>query len=134
MIIYQSGQENISTNVLFKDETFWMTQKDMATLFSVQVPAINKHLKNIFTDQELSEDSVISKMEITANDGKIYSTNFYNLDAIIAVGYRVNSKEATQFRIWATKVLHDYIVKGFALNDDMLKNGTPFGQNYKLIK
>ena len=130
VIIYQSGQENISTNVLFKDETFWMTQKDMAALFSVQVPAINKHLKNIFTDQELSEDSVISKMEITANDGKIYSTNFYNLDAIIAVGYRVNSKEATQFRIWATKVLREYIVKGFALNDDMLKNGTPFGQNY----
>lgn len=130
VIIYQSGQENISTNVLFKDETFWMTQKDIATLFSVQVPAINKHLKNIFTDQELSEDSVISKMEITANDGKIYSTNFYNLDAIIAVGYRVNSKEATQFRIWATKVLREYIVKGFALNDDMLKNGTPFGQNY----
>ena len=130
VIIYQSGQENISTNVLFKDETFWMTQKDMATLFSVQVPAINKHLKNIFTDQELSEDSVISKMEITANDGKIYSTNFYNLDAIIAVGYRVNSKEATQFRIWATKVLREYIVKGFILNDDMLKNGTPFGQNY----
>ena len=107
-----------------------MTQKDMAALFSVQVPAINKHLKNIFTDQELSEDSVISKMEITANDGKIYSTNFYNLDAIIAVGYRVNSKEATQFRIWATKVLREYIVKGFSLNDDMLKNGTPFGQNY----
>ena len=130
VIIYQSGQENISTNVLFKDETFWMTQKDMATLFSVQVPAINKHLKNIFAEQELSEDSVISKMEITARDGKIYSTNFYNLDAIIAVGSRVNSKEATQFRIWATKVLREYIVKGFALNDDMLKNGTPFGQNY----
>ena len=130
VIIYQSGEENISTNVLFKDETFWMTQKDMAMLFSVQVPAINKHLKNIFAEQELSEDSVISKMEITASDGKIYSTNFYNLDAIIAVGYRVNSKEATQFRIWATKVLREYIVKGFALNDDMLKNGTPFGQNY----
>ena len=130
VIIYQSGEENISTNVLFKDETFWMTQKDMATLFSVQVPAINKHLKNIFAEQELSEYSVISKMEITARDGKIYSTNFYNLDAIIAVGYRVNSKEATQFRIWATKVLREYIVKGFALNDDMLKNGTPFGQNY----
>ncbi len=130
VIIYQSEQENISTNVLFKDETFWMTQKDMATLFSVQVPAINKHLKNIFAEQELSEDEVISKMEITARDGKIYSTNFYNLDAIIAVGYRVNSKEATQFRIWATKVLREYIVKGFSLNDDMLKNGTPFGQNY----
>ncbi len=130
VIIYQSGEENISTNVLFKDETFWMTQKDMATLFCVQVPAINKHLKNIFAEQELSEDSVISKMEITARDGKIYSTNFYNLDAIIAVGYRVNSKEATQFRIWATKVLREYIVKGFALNDDMLKNGTPFDQNY----
>lgn len=84
-------------------------------------------LKNFFTEQELSDDLVISKMEITDRDGKIYSANFYNLDTIIAVGYRVNSKEATQFRIWATKVLREYIIKDFALNDDMLENSTLFG-------
>ena len=133
VIIYQSGQENISTNVLFKDETFWMTQKDMATLFRVDVSTINYHLKEIFDSNELSEESTIGKFPIVRLEGtrKVTRTiTFYNLDAIIAVGYRVNSKEATQFRIWATKVLREYIVKGFALNDDMLKNGTPFGQNY----
>ena len=133
MIIYQSGQENISTNVLFKNETFWMTQKDMAALFYVDVSKINYHLKEIFDSNELSEESTIGKFPIVRLEGsrKVTRTiTFYNLDAIIAVGYRVNSKEATQFRIWATKVLREYIVKGFALNDDMLKNGTPFGQNY----
>ena len=131
--IYQSGEENISTNVLFKDETFWMTQKDMATLFRVDVSTINYHLKETFDSEELSEESTIGKFPIVRLEGtrKVTRTiTFYNLDAIIAVGYRVNSKEATQFRIWATKVLREYIVKGFALNDDMLKNGTPFGQNY----
>ena len=133
VIIYQSGQENISTNVLFKDETFWMTQKDMATLFRVDISTINYHLKETFDSEELSEESTIGKFPIVRLEGtrKVTRTiTFYNLDAIIAVGYRVNSKEATQFRIWATKVLREYIVKGFALNDDMLKNGTPFGQNY----
>ena len=133
VIIYQSGQENISTNVLFKDETFWMTQKDMATLFCVDISTINYHLKETFDSEELSEKSTIGKFPIVRLEGtrKVTRTiTFYNLDAIIAVGYRVNSKEATQFRIWATKVLREYIVKGFALNDDMLKNGTPFGQNY----
>ncbi len=133
VIIYQSGQENISTNVLFKDETFWMTQKDMATLFRVDVSTINYHLKETFDSEELSEESTIGKFPIVRLEGtrKVTRTiTFYNLDAIIAVGYRVNSKEATQFRIWATKVLREYIIKGFALNDDMLKNGTPFGQNY----
>ena len=133
VIIYQSGEENISTNVLFKDETFWMTQKDMATLFCVDISTINYHLKEIFDSEELSEESTIGKFPIVRLEGtrKVTRTiTFYNLDAIIAVGYRVNSKEATQFRIWATKVLREYIVKGFALNDDMLKNGTPFGQNY----
>ena len=133
VIIYQSGQENISTNVLFKDETFWMTQKDMATLFRVDVSTINYHLKETFDSEELLEESTIGKFPIVRLEGarKVTRTiTFYNLDAIIAVGYRVNSKEATQFRIWATKVLREYIVKGFALNDDMLKNGTPFGQNY----
>ena len=130
VIVYQAENESVSTNVLFKDETFWMTQKDMAKLFDVNVPAISKHLKNIFESGELDLLAVISKMETTAEDGKIYQTNFYNLDAIIAVGYRVNSKKATQFRIWATRVLREYIIKGFALDDVMLKNGRSFGQDY----
>lgn len=130
VIVYQAENESVSTNVLFKDETFWMTQKDMAKLFDVNVPAISKHLKNIFESGELDLLAVISKMETTAEDGKIYQTNFYNLDAIIAVGYRVNSKKATQFRIWATGVLREYIIKGFALDDNMLKNGRTFGQDY----
>ena len=130
VIVYQAENESVSTNVLFKDETFWMTQKDMAKLFDVNVPAISKHLKNIFESGELVISAVISKMETTAEDGKIYQTNFYNLDAIIAVGYRVNSKKATQFRIWATGVLREYIIKGFALDDVMLKNGRSFGKDY----
>ena len=130
VIVYQAENEAVSTNVLFKDETFWMTQKDMAKLFDVNIPAISKHLKNIFESGELVISAVISKMETTAEDGKIYQTNFYNLDAIIAVGYRVNSKKATQFRIWATGVLREYIIKGFALDDVMLKNGRSFGQDY----
>ena len=130
VIVYQAENESVSTNVLFKDETFWMTQKDMSKLFDVNVPAISKHLKNIFESGELALSAVISKMETTAEDGKIYQTNFYNLDAIIAVGYRVNSKKATQFRIWATGVLREYIIKGFALDDVMLKNGRSFGQDY----
>lgn len=130
VIVYQAENESVSTNVLFKDETFWMTQKDMAKLFDVNVPAISKHLKNIFESGELVISAVISKMETTAEDGKIYQTNFYNLDAIIAVGYRINSKKATQFRIWATGVLREYIIKGFALDDVMLKNGRSFGQDY----
>ena len=130
VIVYQAENESVSTNVLFKDETFWMTQKDMAKLFDVNIPAISKHLKNIFESGELVISAVISKMETTAEDGKIYQTNFYNLDAIIAVGYRVNSKKATQFRIWAIGVLREYIIKGFALDDVMLKNGRSFGQDY----
>ena len=102
----------------------------MAELFDVGVPAISKHLSNIFNENELVETAVISKMETTASDGKTYSTNFYNLDAIIAVGYRVNSKKATRFRQWAIAVLKEYITKGFVLNDDMLKNGKPFGKDY----
>lgn len=130
VIIYQSDNESIMTNVLFKDDTFWMSQKDIANLFNVGVPAISKHLNNIFRDGELNENSVISKMETTAADGKTYAVTFYNLDAIIAVGYRVNSKEATKFRIWATNTLKEYIIKGFVLNDDMLKNGRQFGKDY----
>lgn len=130
IIIYQTEDTNITTQVIFKDETFWMPQKEIANLFNVGVPAISKHLNNIFRDGELNENSVISKMETTASDGKTYAITFYNLDAIIAVGYRVNSKEATKFRIWATNTLKEYIVKGFVLNDDLLKNGRQFGKDY----
>ena len=129
-----SGKEFI--NVVFEDETFWLTQKAMAELFDVKVPAISKHLKNIFLDEELDETMVVSKMEITTPHGAIEGktqtneANFYNLDAIIAVGYRVNSKKATRFRQWATKTLKEYIQKGFVLNDEMMKNGRPFGRDY----
>jgi hypothetical protein len=108
----------------------WVTQKTMAQTFNVQVPAISKHLKNIFEEKKLDENSVISKMEITASDGKKYNTKFYNLDAIISVGYRVNSKEATQFRIWATNILKEYMVKGFAIDVELLKKGSRFGTDY----
>ena len=130
MILYQEDDRNVNVNVYYKDETYWLTQKSMAELFDVNIPAISKHLSNIFDSEELLENSVVSILETTANDGKIYKTKFYNLDAIIAVGYRVNSKKATKFRQWATKTLREYIIKGFALNDDMLKNGKPFGQDY----
>ena len=130
IVLYTSNQGKVSIQVIYQNDTFWMTQKNMAELFGVEIPAINKHLKNIFQSCELSKDSVVSKMEITARDGKVYKTACYNLDAIIAVGYRVNSKEATAFRIWATKTLRDYIIKGFVLNEDMLKNGKPFGKDY----
>ncbi len=130
----ESGKEFI--NVVFKDETFWLTQKAIAELFNVQTPAISKHLKNIFTEGELEENMVVSKLEITTQHGAIQGktqtklTNFYNLDAIIAVGYRVNSKKATRFRQWATKTLKEYIQKGFVLNDELMKNGRPFGRDY----
>ena len=130
IILYQEDDRNVSVDVVYNDETFWLTQKSMAELFDVKVPAVSKHLTNIFNDKELEEDSVVSKMEITASDGKKYNTNFYNLDAIIAVGYRVNSKKTTKFRIWATTTLREYIIKGFVLNDEMLKNGKPFDKDY----
>ena len=130
----ESGKEYVS--VVFKDETFWLTQKAMAELFDVQTPAISKHLKNIFADGELDENMVVSKMETTTRHGAIQGktqtndTKFYNLDAIIAVGYRVNSKRATRFRQWATRTLKEYIQKGFVLNDELMKNGRPFGRDY----
>ena len=107
LIIYQSqNNENIFVEVLYDNEDFWLTQKSMSKLFNVEVNTINYHLKEIFKSNELKEESVIRKIRITANDGKNYNTNFYSLDAIIAVGYRVNSKEATDFRIWATDNRH----------------------------
>ncbi len=130
-LLYSSPEGDVKVEVFIQDETVWLTQKKMADLFGVGIPAINKHLKNIFENGELQEDSVISILEITAEDGKKYPTNFYNLDAIIAVGYRVNSKQATQFRIWATQVLRGYVIKGFAMDDERLKQGkTLFGQDY----
>ena len=130
IVLYQADGHNVPVQVTYADDTFWMPQKNMAELFGVSVPTINEHLKNIFGTGELEEDSVIRKFRITASDGKNYNVKFYDLDAIIAVGYRVNSMQATQFRIWATRVLREYIIKGFALNDDMLKNGLPYGRDY----
>ena len=124
----ESGKEYIS--VVFKDETFWLTQKAMAELFGCTADNISLHLKNIFADSELDKDAVTEKFSATAADGKNYLTQHYDLDAIIAVGYRVNSKKATRFRQWATRTLKEYIQKGFVLNDELMKNGRPFGKDY----
>ncbi len=127
----ESGKEYVS--VVFKDETFWLTQKAMAELFNVNVPAVSKHLQNIYEEGELERDSTISKMETVQQEGERQvrrTVDYYNLDAIIAVGYRVNSKKATRFRQWATKTLREYIQKGFVINDEMMKNGRPFGRDY----
>jgi len=130
-LLYNMPEEEGKVQVVIKNDTIWCTQKAMAQLFGVGVPAISKHLKNIFEEGELLMDSVISKMETTAADNKNYSTTFYSLDAIIAVGYRVNSLKATRFRQWATKILNEYIRKGFVLDDDRLKQGTAmFGKDY----
>jgi len=130
IILYETPEGKIQVSVLFENETFWLTQKAMAALFGVEIPAISKHLSNIFETNELQEDSVVSILETTAADGKNYKTKFYNLDAVIAVGYRVNSKQATQFRIWATQTLKEYIIKGFVLDDARLKQGKSFGRDY----
>lgn len=136
-LLYRSEDEEIVVNAAIKDETIWLTQKAMAELFSVQIPAISKHLKNIFSEGELKEEMVISILEIATKHGAIqgkeqrHKVKFYNLDAIISVGYRVNSRRATQFRIWATRVLREYITKGFAMDDERLKQGeTAFGKDY----
>jgi hypothetical protein len=122
IVIYRSENGEVKLDVRFDGDTVWLTQKMMAELFDVETHTINYHLKEIFKAKELSENSVIRKIRITATDGKSYETNFYNLDAIISVGYRVNSARATQFRIWATQTLKEYIVKGFVLDDERLKN------------
>ena len=136
-LMYRSEEQAISVNAVIRDETVWLTQKSMAELFGVHIPAINKHLKNIFAEGELDEKVVISKMEITTQHGAVpdktqtKETLFYNLDAIISVGYRVNSRRATQFRIWATNILKEYMIKGFAMDDERLKQGrTVFGKDY----
>lgn len=131
VVLYGDLGDGPHVNVTILDETMWLTQKQMAVVFGASVQTINEHLKNIFREGELTEDSVIRKFRITAQDGKSYNTNHYNLDAVIAVGYRVNSAQATRFRIWATQVLKEYIIKGFALDDDRLKQAkTTFGRDY----
>lgn len=129
-LLYTAPDGKVHVEVFFKDETVWLTQKKMAELFECSVDNVSLHLKNIFKEGELEEKSVIEESSATAADGKTYKTKFYNLDAIIAVGYRVNSKKATQFRIWATKTLREYIIKGFAMDDERLKNGSYFGKDY----
>ena len=133
IILYKGDEGAATIEVLLKDDTMWSTQKTMAELFDVTAPTINEHLKNIFQTGELNEMSTIRNFLIVQKEGNREVTrkiNFYNLDAIIAVGYRVNSKQATQFRIWATNVLNELITKGFVLDDDLLKNGTRFGKDY----
>ena len=136
-LIYSTPEENVLVDVVVKDENIWVTQKAMAELFGVKVPAISKHLKNIFEEGELQQEVVVSKMEITTQHGALadktqhHEANFYNLDAIISVGYRVNSHKATKFRIWATQILKEYMQKGFAMDDERLKQGkTFFGKDY----
>lgn len=130
-LLYTAPSGEVRVQVYLQDESVWLTQKAMSELFGVNVPAISKHLTNIFEEGELQENSVISILETTASDGKNYKTNFYNLDAIISVGYRVNSSKATQFRIWATQTLKEFIIKGFVLDDERLKQGTTaFGKDY----
>ena len=130
-LIYKAPDKDVKGNTVIKDDTIWLTQKSMAELFGCSSDNISLHLKNIFEAGELEKDSVTEKISATAADGKNYPTNFYNLDAIISVGYRVNSIQATHFRIWATKVLKEYIQKGFILDDERLKQGKDaFGKDY----
>lgn len=130
-LIYRSAEEDVSVQAVIRDETIWLTQKAMAELFGVSKQSISYHLNNIFSEGELSQESVVKEILTTASDGKKYPTQYYSLDAIISVGYRVNSRRATQFRIWATGVLKEYMTKGFALDDERLKQGkTAFGKDY----
>jgi hypothetical protein len=130
ILIYQNQEGKVKLTVTYKDDNFWLSQKLIAQLFDCSTDNVSLHLKNIFASGELSLNSVTEDFSATASDGKNYKTKFYNLDAIIAVGYRVNSKQATNFRIWATQTLKEFIIKGFVLNDEMLKNGKPFGKDY----
>ena len=137
ILLYKTANQEVKLEVFIQNETIWLNQKQISELFDVKVPAISKHLKNIFESGELDDKVVVSKMEITTQHGAIAgkqqtkNINFYNLDAIISIGYRVNSQKATQFRIWATKILQEYIIKGFAMDDERLKNpNQPFGKDY----
>ena len=133
ILLYETDEGKINVDVILKDETIWLTQKSMSELFDVKVSAINKHLNNIYEEKELDKSSTISKMEIVRKEGNRNvnrELEFYNLDTIIAVGYRVNSKKATKFRIWATKILKDYMIKGFVIDAPKMKNGPKFGKDY----
>ena len=131
ILFYKTDNGEVRVEILLFQENLWLTQAKMAELFEVQKAAISKHLKNIFESGELSEDAVVSKMETTAADGKRYKTNYYNLDAIIAVGYRVNSKKATMFRIWANRILKEFIIKGYVMDDTRLQEPESFfGKDY----
>ena len=130
IILYETPEGKIQVQVRLENETFWLTQRAMANLFNCSIDNISLHLKNIFSTDELNPNSVTEEYSTTATDGKNYRTKFYNLDAVIAVGYRVNSKQATQFRIWATQTLKEFIIKGFVLDDERLKQGKNFGKDY----
>ena len=130
LIIYKNNEGNIIVDAIYKDETLWLSQKSMSKVFDCSTDNISLHLKNIFKEGELDENSVVEESSLTASDGKKYKTKIYNLDVIIAVGYRVNSKKATQFRIWATKVLKEYMTKGFALNDERFIRGNKYDAKY----
>lgn len=130
LLIYKNAEGNIIVDAIFKNETLWLTQKGMAKVFDCSVDNISLHLKNIFKDNELDENSVTEQSSITASDGKNYKTKIYNLDAIISVGYRINSRKATEFRIWATKILKEYMIKGFALNDERFIKGNKYDAEY----
>lgn len=130
MLIYKDKDGNVVVDAMFKDETLWLTQKGMSKVFDCSVDNISLHLKNLFKEGELEENSVVEESSITAEDGKKYKTKIYNLDAIIAVGYRINSRKATEFRMWSTKVLKEYIIKGFALNDDRFIKGYKYDSIY----
>jgi hypothetical protein len=133
IILYTLLQKNISVEVTFVNDNFWLTQKAMSALFGVEIPAVNKHLANIFETNELTKEATVSKMEIVQQEGNRQvkrNVDFYHLTAVLAVGYRVNSAEATQFRIWATNTLQEYVVKGFVMDDERLKSGKHFGKDY----
>ncbi len=129
-VFFKIDNSKVNIDVFFENDTIWLTQKKIAELFEVNVPAISKHLKNIFDTKELEENAVVSIMETTANDGKNYQTKHYNLKAITAIGYRVNSHRATEFRKWAINVLEEYIIKGFVMDDERLKSVKHFGKDY----
>ncbi|GAB1449752.1 hypothetical protein MASR2M44_27850 [Bacteroidota bacterium] len=130
ILLYSTQTEKVKVSVYFDKGTFWLTQKAMAELFGVDRTVVTKHLKNIFESNELEEATVCANFAHTAQDGKSYQTNFYRLEAILAVGYRVNSVQATDFRKWATTTLNEFIIKGFVIDDDRLKQGKNFGQDY----
>lgn len=130
ILLFRTQDKKVNVSVFFREGTFWLTQKAMAEMFSADRSVITKHLKNIFATNELDEHSVCAKIAHTAADGKNYTTNFYRLEAILAVGYRVNSPQATEFRKWATTTLNEFIIKGFIIDDERLKQGKNFGQDY----